>query len=223
MSVREGGRAPGVMFVTDRHASPGRPIEEVAAAALRGGVSLVQVRERDLGGAALLQLATGLVAAARAAGAGARVVVNDRLDVALAARAAGVHLPAAGLPIALVRRHAGARFLVGRSVHGAAEAREAERSGADYLVFGPVFETPGKAAFGAPLGPEALARVAEAARIPVWAIGGIDAGNAATLAGLPIAGVAVLRAIATAPDPEAATRALRAALGDPRAAAGRGD
>jgi thiamine-phosphate pyrophosphorylase len=147
-------------------------------------------------------------------------VVNDRLDVALAARAAGVHLPAAGLPIALVRRHAGTRFLVGRSVHSAAEAREAEKAGADYLVCSPVFETPGKAAFGDPLGPETVGRVAAAARIPVWAIGGIDAGNAATIAGLPIAGVAVIRAIAAAPDPEAAARALRAALGVPEATAG---
>jgi len=221
VSARVAGRVPGVMFVTDRHATLGRPIAEVAVAALRGGISMVQVRERDLGGAELLKVAAALVAASRAAaGARARVVVNDRLDVALAARAAGVHLPAAGLPLAAVRRHAGTRFLVGRSVHGAAEAREAERAGADYLVFGPVFETPSKAAFGDPLGPEALGRVAEAARIPVWAIGGIDAGNAATLAGLPIAGVAVIRAIAAAPDPEAAARALRAALGAPEATAG---
>jgi thiamine-phosphate pyrophosphorylase len=204
------------MFVTDRHATLGRPIEAIAAAAMRGGAALIQVRERDLDGAALLRLAAALVAAARGeAGSRARVVVNDRLDVALAARAAGVHLPASGLPVAAVRRHAGMRFLVGRSVHGAVEAREAEKAGADYLVCGPVYATPGKAAYGDPLGPETLRRVVEAARIPVWAIGGIDAVNAAALADIPIAGVAVIRAVAGASDPEAAVRALRAALGVP--------
>jgi thiamine-phosphate pyrophosphorylase len=205
-------RRGGVMFVTDRRLAGERPILEVAAAALAGGASFIQVRERDLGGAALLELTAALVAAAKAHPR-ARIVVNDRLDVAIAAHAAGVHLPAAGLPIAAVRAKSPARFLVGRSVHSVAEAREAAKAGADYLVCGPVFATPSKAAFGDPIGPEVLRKAAEAVRVPVWAIGGITVENAPGLRALPIAGVAVIGAIMTAADPAAAVTRLRAALG----------
>lgn len=221
MTARPRERQPGVMFVTDRQATLGRPIETIAAAAMRGGASMIQVREKDLGGAGLLRLVVALVGEARGfARDRVQVVVNDRLDVALAAKAGGVHLPASGLPVAMVRRHSGARFLIGRSVHGPAEARDAEKAGADYLVCGPVFATPSKAAYGEPLGPSVLRRVVEVAHIPVWAIGGINAGNAAGLAEIPIAGVAVITAIAAAPDPEAAVRELRAALGATPASSG---
>jgi thiamine-phosphate pyrophosphorylase len=145
----------------------------------------------------------------------ARVLVNDRLDVALAAKAGGVHLPASGLPLAGARRHARGRFLVGRSVHALAEAREAEKAGADYLVFGPIFATPGKAAYGEPQGVTALRRVVEAVRIPVWAIGGITPETVLEIRGLPIAGVAAIAAIAGAPDPAAAVRSLLAPLAGP--------
>jgi thiamine-phosphate pyrophosphorylase len=200
------------MVVTDRRLAGERPVPEIAAAALAGGAAMIQLREKDLGGAALHALAAALVAAAKTHPR-ARILVNDRLDVAIAARAHGVHLPAAGLPIAAARAQAPARFLVGRSVHGVAEAREAAKAGADYLVCGPVFATPSKAAYGDPIGPEALRRTAEAVRVPVWAIGGITPENAATLRDLPIAGVAVIGAVMTAADPAAAVAALRAALG----------
>ena len=200
------------MFVTDRRQTGDRPILEVAAAALAGGATIIQLRERDLEGRALLELAVALVAAAKAQPR-ARVVVNDRLDVALAARAAGVHLPAAGLPIAAARARSPARFLVGRSVHSVAEAREAAKAGADYLVCGPVFPTASKTGLGEPIGPEIVRKAAEAVRVPVWAIGGITPENATALKGLPIAGVAVIGAVATAADPAAAVAALRAALG----------
>jgi len=180
--------------------------------AIAGGAAIVQVREKDLGGAALLEIAREAVEAAKSAGDRCRVVVNDRLDIALAARASGVHLPADGLPIGAVRRCAGKRFLVGRSVHGLSQARQAEKEGADYLIVGPVFGTPSKASFGPPLGPATLRKVVESARIPVWAIGGIDASTAAELKSIPLAGVAVIRAIAMAPDPSEAVRSLRAAL-----------
>jgi thiamine-phosphate pyrophosphorylase len=200
------------MFVTDRRQTGDRPILEVAAAALAGGATMIQLRERDLEGRALLDLAVALVAAAKAHPR-AQVVVNDRLDVALAARAAGVHLPAAGLPIAAARARCPARFLVGRSVHGVAEAREAAKAGADYLICGPVFPTASKTGLGEPIGPEIVRKAAEAVRVPVWAIGGITPENATALKGLPIAGVAVIGAVANAADPAAAVAALRAALG----------
>jgi thiamine-phosphate diphosphorylase len=204
---------PGVLFVTDRRATGDRPLLPIVTAALEGGASLIQVREKDLPGAQLLVLAVQVVAEARRAGPGrAAVFVNDRLDVALASKAAGVHLPEQGLPVEGVRRVGGRKLLVGRSVHGLAEARAAEKAGADYLVFGPVFATPGKEGYGEPQGVPAVRRLVEAVRIPVWAIGGITPENAAELRGAGLAGVGAIRAIAAADDPAGAVRALRAAL-----------
>lgn len=206
------GGPPGICFVTDRRATGDRPLPEVARAAIAGGADIVQVREKDLGGAALLRLAREIVEAAGGAGARCRVLVNDRLDVALAAKAAGVHLPAEGLPIEGLRRHVPKRFLVGRSVHSLAEAQRARREGADYVLLGPIFATPSKSGFGPPLGPALLGRVVEAVRLPVWAIGGITPETASALRGIAIAGVAAISAIAGAADPAAAVAALRAAL-----------
>jgi thiamine-phosphate pyrophosphorylase len=203
---------PGLCFVTGSGAAGGSAAAAAAKAALAGGAGLVQVRARDLEGAALLALARELLAAAAALGPDRRVTVNDRLDVALAAKAHGVHLPSHGLPIAGVRRHVPRKFLVGRSVHAQAEAKQAEAEGASYLFFGPVFETPSKAPFGPPQGAAALRRVVDAVGIPVWAIGGVRADRLGDLRGIAIAGVAVISAIAEAPDPEAAARDLRAAL-----------
>jgi len=203
---------PGVCFVTSRTATAGRPILDVARAAIAGGCDLVQVREKDLGGGPLLALAREIVEAAKSSPVRCSVVVNDRLDVALAARAAGVHLPADGLPAGQVRRAAGKRWIIGRSVHSLAEARQAQKEGADYLVFGPVFETPGKASFGPPQGTDALRKVIEGVRLPVWAIGGVTPERAAGLRGLGIAGVAAISCIAAAADPAGAVRDLREAL-----------
>ncbi|HKB06710.1 MAG TPA: thiamine phosphate synthase [Candidatus Polarisedimenticolia bacterium] len=203
---------PGVCFVTGRAAAAGRPIVDVARGAIEGGCELLQVREKDLMGGALLTLAHGIVDAAKPRGARCTIVVNDRLDVALAAKAAGVHLPADGLSIAEARRAAGKKFVIGRSVHSLAEARQAQKDGADYLFFGPLFETQGKTDNRPPQGPDALRKVLEAVRLPVWAIGGVKPETAVLLRGLPIAGVAAISFIAAAPDPADAVRALRAAL-----------
>jgi thiamine-phosphate pyrophosphorylase len=204
--------SPGVCFVTGRELTGDRPLLDVVTASIAGGCDLIQVREKDMLGGPLLQLVRAIVDAAKPRGARCAVVVNDRLDVALAAKAAGVHLPADGLPIGPVRRHAGKKFLVGRSVHSLAEAKQAAKDGADYLFFGPVFATPSKAAFGPPQGPDLLRKIAEAVKVPVWAIGGINPGTAAELRGLPIAGVASISFIAAAADPAAAVRALRDSL-----------
>ncbi len=203
---------PGVCFVTGRALTLGRPLLEVTRSALNGGCDLVQVREKDLTGGPLFRIVREIVQAAKPRGRLCAVLVNDRLDVALAARAGGVHLPADGLPVGQVRRHAGKKFLIGRSVHSLAEARLAREEGADYVFFGPVFATPGKAPFGPPQGPEALRKVVDSVPIPVWAIGGITAGTAAELRGIRIAGVAAISFIASAPDPSEAVRALRGAL-----------
>lgn len=206
-------RRPLLMLVTDARLAVDRAPIETIAAAIEGGVTRLQVREREMAGGALLRFAEQVVALAKGrADRKVTVHVNDRLDVALAAGAAGVHLPAAGLPVAQVRRHASARFRIGRSVHGLAEARAAEKEGADELIFGPIFATPEKAAFGPPQGVDALRRILDAVRIPVWAIGGINPATAASLRGLPIAGVAAIGAFATAADPAQAARDLAAAL-----------
>lgn len=221
MTEPRGEVRPGICFVTDRNATGGRGLVEVVVEAARGGADRVQVRERDLDGGPLVHLVTEILGALRGMPAPRpRVLVNDRLDVALAAKAAGVHLPAAGLAIGLARRHAGKTFLIGRSVHSLAEAKEAARAGADFLFAGPVFATPSKAAFGEPLGVAGFEKIVRAVGIPVWAIGGVTPETARDLAGLPLAGVAVIRAIATAPDPAGAVRSLREAL-SPHAGADR--
>jgi len=214
--TRRAGGPPGICLVTDRRIAGERPIVEVVRGAIAGGVTMIQVREREMPCGALLENVRAILE--MAAGIRVRVVVNDRLDVALIARADGVHLPAEGLPIPETRRVAGRRLKIGRSVHSLAEARKAEREGADYLIFGPVFETPDKAPFGPPQGTAALRKVAESVAIPVWAIGGITPENAATLKEIPIAGVAAIRALVGAADPAEAVRALARAIGgDPAA------
>jgi thiamine-phosphate pyrophosphorylase len=192
--------------VTDRRtlaggASIGALLERIREA-VAAGVDWVQIREKDLPARELL----ALVREAVAVGA-ARVIVNDRADVALAAGAAGVHLGHASVPVAEVakwRRAAGnavpADFLIGVSCHRLKGAREAEKSGASYTYFGPIYETPSKIPFGKPHGAAELAEVARAVRIPVIAIGGMNEGNAAECVRAGAAGIAAIRLIQDAPD-----------------------
>jgi thiamine-phosphate pyrophosphorylase len=182
-------------MVTDRQrlAAAG-PAEVVlprcVAAAAEAGVHLIQVRERDLDAGPLTRLVSACVAAV--AGSRARVIVNDRLDVALAAGAHGVHLPGHGVPAARVRAAVPPGFLVGRSVHHASEAaRVAAEGGLDYLVFGTVFATRSKAGVRA-AGVEALAAAVAAAPLPVLAIGGITAERAPLIASTGAAGIAAI-------------------------------
>ena len=163
--------------------------------AAKSGATWIQIREKDLPSRALLELARFAVAETWAAGA--RVLVNDRLDVALAAKAAGVHLGENSVPVETVRawhRAAGrADFLIGVSCHSLASARAAERGGADYVFFGPVFATPSKEAFGPPQGVERLREVCASVKIPVLAIGGINQDNARECMEAGAAGIAAIR------------------------------
>ena len=202
---------PLVCYVTDRHAfgtdeskAAARLLETVERAA-HAGVDVVQIREKDLSGRALLNLTE---AAFLRAGGAAKIVVNDRLDVALAAGAAGVHLGGESLrPRDAIRwcrdGNAPARFRVGVSCHSVEDVREAERTGADYVFFGPIFDTPAKRKFGAPLGVAKLAEACRAARIAVIAIGGVDASNAAECIRAGAAGVAAIRMFQEANDASA--------------------
>ncbi len=177
-------------------------------AALAAGVDAVQLRDRQASGRSLLAAAESLRPATRAHGG--VLLVNDRVDVALAVGADGVHLPAASFPIAVTRRLVGPDAWIGRSTHSPAEAEAAAAEGADYVVLGPIYATPSKAAFGPPLGIDAIA-AARTAR-PLLAIGGITADRVAAVRRAGADGVAVIRAILDAPDPGAAAAELRAAV-----------
>lgn len=174
----------------------------------RAGVDLIQVREPQLEARPLLALVRGAIDAV--AGTGARVLVNDRLDVALAAGAAGVHLRGDSIHAPDARRLAPEGFLIGRSVHSVEEAVAAERAGGcDYLVFGTVFPSPGKPAGHAIAGVDALARVCAAVPLPVLAIGGASVDNAALIAAAGAAGVAAMRLFAPRVGAAEAIRAVR--------------
>src|SRR5438445_3722433 len=155
-------------LITDRHRTAGRPLLDVVEQALAGGVDAVQLREKDLPARDLLALAQRLGDLCRRHGA--RFLVNDRIDVALAAGADGVHLPADSFTAVDARRLLGPRALIAVSTHSLAEARAAAAAGADCIVFGPIFDTPAKRPFGPPLGVAGLAAVARAVALPVVAI-----------------------------------------------------
>lgn len=197
-------------LVTDRHQTRGRPLTEMVEACLKSGVRGVQLREKDL----LIKelFAMGLELRGLTHQHGAKLLINDRVDVALGVRADGVHLPQEGIPPSAVRKLVGPDLLIGASTHSLAEARDAETEGADFVVLGPVFETPSKLRYGPPVGIEALRQVARELSIPVFAIGGIDAGRVPEVLGAGAHGVAVISALLAADDPGTAARALLAAL-----------
>lgn len=191
---------PVICMVTDRRrlgADWERALIDRVAAAARAGAHVIQVREGDLGGRALTRLVERCVRAVR--GTTARIVVNDRLDVALASGAHGVHLRADSLPAPSVRHIASRPFLVGRSVHARDEAERAAREDAlDYLIFGTVFGS-GSKPDAEPVGPDALAAVAAATTLPVLAIGGITTERLTRVAEAGAAGFAAIGLFADCP------------------------
>lgn len=165
---------------------------ELAAAAAVAGVEIFQVREKSLPARLLSKLVDAVVAACE--GSAVRVVVNDRADVASSSGAAGVHLTSQSIEASHVRRVFGDGFLIGSSAHSLEDVREARRSGCDYILFGPVFDTPSKRRFGAPQGIAALSRaVAAAESLPVFAVGGIDIENSQSVLDAGAGGVAAIR------------------------------
>lgn len=216
---------PLLCYVTDR-----RSLAEVKsaeqqeillhkiAAAAEAGVDWIQIREKDLSGrdcSSLTHEALQRAAKSSASKTSAtRILVNDRLDAALAERAGGVHLGEKSLPLAEVSRIVeshGERndFLIGLSCHSLAAARAAANGGVDYLFFGPVFATPSKAVFGAPQGLQRLAEVCSAVAIPVLAIGGITFANAAECLAAGASGIAAIRLFQDARDMTSLVQPLR--------------
>ena len=196
--------------VTDRQQTAGRSLDEVLVAAARGGAGAIQLREKDLSARDLYALGMRLQEALLPYHI--PLLINDRLDVALALDSAGVHLAGHSLPTAQVRRILGPHKLIGVSTHSLEEAQQAAAEGADFVVFGPVFTTPSKMAYGPPQGLQQLAAVVRHTSIPVLAIGGIELANLPQVMATGAYGVAMIRAVLAAPDASEAARQLHAAL-----------
>lgn len=196
----------GVYLITDRACCGSRRVEEVVGAAIDSGVTLVQLRDKNVDARPMLALGRRLLELLRPVGIG--LIVNDRIDVAQVLGADGVHIGQQDIPYPEARRLLGPAKIIGVSVGSEAEAREAAGWDVDYVGVGPVYATATKPDAGAALGPGEAARLARVSGHRAVAIGGIDSANAATLYAAGLEGVATISAICSAPDPGAATRRL---------------
>ncbi len=196
-----------VYLVTDPDLVGTRSLIEVVAAAIRGGVRVVQYREKNASTRVMVTAAAALASLCRRMGAA--FLVNDRIDVALAVDADGVHVGQDDMPVATARRLLGPDKLLGVSVHNEHEIRQAELDGADHVSLSPIFATATKRDHQKPLGLDGVRSLARAAMVPVIAIGGIHPGNTADVIRAGARGVCVVSAIICAPDPEQAARDLR--------------
>lgn len=196
------------LFIGSRAVSGAERFGEVLGAALRGGIDAFLLREKEMEGGPLFRLA--LEAREATGQAGALLIVSDRIDVALAAGADGVHLPESSFDAAEARKIVGGGMLVGRSVHDREGAVRAEQNGADYLLVGPVFPTPGKEERA--LGIDQASAIITGIRTPAVAVGGINGENVEQLAGSGFSAAAVIRAVADADNPEERARDLRSRI-----------
>lgn len=207
-----------IMLVTDRRIRPIATLWTMLPAMARAGLTDLLLREKDLPGGPLLALAHETIRHCRPLGIA--LFVSDRIDVALAAETDGVQLPASGIPVRDARaliaarrgREGSPQCAIGASTHAKAEVRDAFEGGASHVLFGPVFATASKLAYGAPHGTDGLAEICASAPGPVLAIGGITPERAVGLRGTGIAGIAAIGAILDAPDPATAVRELAEAL-----------
>lgn len=196
-------------LISDRKViPPGRNLPDSIEKALAAGVRAIQLREKDLPSDQLYRTAVQLRTLTERYGA--KLLINDRVDIAMAAGADGVHLGGHSLPTREVRRLMGGSAIIGCSTHGIKEIVEAARNGADFVTFSPVYFTPSKAPYGPPQGLEALRRACASSPLPVLALGGIRLERIREVRDAGAAGVALISAILAAGDPAAATRALLA-------------
>jgi thiamine-phosphate pyrophosphorylase len=184
--------------------------EDLARLGIAGGADTIQLREKGGSTRRMIEVAKRIAAVCRQAGV--PLIVNDRIDVAIAAEADGVHLGQSDFPIPMARELLGQDKLIGGSAATLEEARICLAEGADYVGFGPVYATGSKADAGPVSGPKALNQVVETIPLPVIAIGGITAENVAEVMKAGAHGIAVISAVCCQIDPEGATRALREAL-----------
>ena len=197
-------------LVTDRNQTGGRDLLWVLEQALDGGVKAIQLREKDLSGRDLFRLAEKICKLCQASHAA--LFINDRVDVALAVDAAGVQLNKTSLPAATARTLLGPQKIIGVSTHSLQEAQEAEHDGADFVLFGPVYFTASKAAYGSPQGLPALKTIVDNISLPVYAIGGIKLENIEATKKLGVRGVALISAIVSAENPKKAAEQIRRQL-----------
>jgi thiamine-phosphate pyrophosphorylase len=197
-------------LITDRKLTHGRDLVWVLERALDGGVKAVQLREKNLSGKELFTLAERVTRLCQRYNT--QLFINDRVDVALAVDAAGVHLGEASIPVPAARSLLGAHRSIGVSTHSLDGARRAEQEGADFVVFGPVYFTPSKADLGVPQGIKALQFIVENISLAVYAIGGIKADNALEAKSVGSRGVALISAIMSAEDPALAAKQIIALL-----------
>ena len=195
-----------LLVVTDRHQTKGRSLVPLLQRVLAVGIPAIQLRERDLSVRELVALAREVQAVT--ASRKSQLLINDRIDVALALEGVGVHLRSNSLPPPVARKMLGPQRLLGMSVHAVEEAMQAEAQGADYLVLGPIYETPSKQMFGPPLGLHTLEKACTLVRIPIIGIGGVTAARAREMRHAGAFGAAVITAILGADDVESATREL---------------
>lgn len=193
-----------LLVVTDRHQTNGRPLVPLLQRVLTAAGPAIQIRERDLSAGDLVSLVREVQTVT--APHRSQLLINDRIDVALGLEGVGVHLRSNSLPVRIARKLLGAERLLGVSVHTSEEAVRAESQGADYVILGPIYETPSKQAFGPPLGIHTLEKVCRLVDIPIIGIGGVTAARASEMLGAGAFGVAVIRAILGAADVESATR-----------------
>ncbi len=195
-------------FVTDRKQTDGRPLIDVVHAALDGGVRTIQLREKDLEGGELYHLATAV--RTLTARYSARLLINDRIDVALAVDADGVHLGQHSFSVATARQLLGPEKRIGVSTHSPAEIEAAR--GADFILFGPIYFTPSKAAYGEPQGLNSLRQAVTQSSVPIIAIGGIKKEQISEVIAAGAHGIGVITAISIQSDPAQAARELRSHL-----------
>ncbi|HSL02237.1 MAG TPA: thiamine phosphate synthase [Nitrospiraceae bacterium] len=193
-----------LLVVTDRHQTNGRPLVPLLQRVLTAGISIVQLRERDLSTRELVTLAREVQAVT--ASCNSQLLINDRIDVAMTLEGVGVHLRSNSLPLSVARQLVGAQRLLGISVHSVEEGLSAQSQGADYIVLGPIYETPSKQMFGPPLGIHTLEKACKLLRIPIIGIGGVTAARAREMRCAGAFGAAVITAILGAADVESATR-----------------
>lgn len=198
-------------LVTDRSLSQGRPLVEVVAEAVAGGVTCVQLREKDCSTREFLQEALALKELLQPLMV--PLIINDRVDIALAVGADGVHLGQSDMPISHARRLLGPNCLIGISAESVDHAVEAEQQGADYIGISPVFSTPTKTDTAPALGLEGIRRIRQQVRIPLVGIGGINLTNARQVLAAGADGVAMVSAIMAAASPRLAAEVIRGELG----------
>ncbi len=192
-------------LITDRHRTCGKPLTTVVEEALKGGIKAVQLREKGLSAKELFELAQGLRSLTRQYGA--RLFINDRVDIAMAVNADGVHLGQNGFSARDAKRIF-PEAAIGVSTHSLNEAKKAEDEGADFITIGPIFYTSSKADYGEPLGVEVIKRVRKEINIPVFAIGGIKKDNVKDVMAAGADGAAVISVVIGTKEPEKAVKEI---------------